>query len=301
MSPPVPTSSSGRRLVPALWPVAAGGRYIGAMRHRPLTRLPLVALAIALAVLAPSTARAQQAVIRGRVVTSDATGRAVAEAEILLSVRGRTARTGDDGAFALDSVPAGTHEVTARKLGFEPATRRVTVAAGDTVTLVLTLPARAQALAPVDVRDRATAPAAPAVRAFERERAIANGGAFINDSVLARNEHSSMSNVLRRIPGASIVRLPSSRGGYNALGSSRGRQSLRGGNHCFFQIYVDGLRRYAPTSGGMDAPPDVDQFNVADYEAIEVYRGAAQTPSQYGGTGAPCGTILFWSRTRAAR
>ena len=253
---------------------------------------------MALLALLPSAARAQTAVLRGRLVTPDSTGRAVAEAEVVVTTVGRTARTGEDGGFQLDSMPAGTHEIVARKLGFEPVTRRVTVVAGDTVTLVLALPVRVQALAQVDVRDRATA---PAVRTFERERAIANGGAFIGDSVLARNAHSSMSNVLRRIPGALIVRLPSSRGGYNVLGSSRGRQSLRGGNYCFYQIYVDGLRRYAPTSGGMDAPPDVDQFNVADFEAIEVYRGAAQTPSQFGGTGAPCGTILFWSRTRAAR
>ncbi|GLC26537.1 hypothetical protein rosag_30500 [Roseisolibacter agri] len=253
---------------------------------------------LATLLLAPSAARAQQGVIRGRVVTPDATGRPVGAAEVVLPGLERTVRSGEDGAFQVDSVPAGTHEVVARKLGFEPVTRRVTLAAGDTVTLVLALPVRVQALAQVDVRDRA---AAPAVRAFERERAIANGGAFISDSLLAKNQHSPMSNVLRRIPGATIVRVPSNSGGYNALGSSRGRQSLRGSKYCFYQIYVDGQRYFAPTSANIEPPPDVDEFKVADYEAIEVYRGAAQTPSQYGGTGAPCGTILFWSRTRVAR
>jgi hypothetical protein len=250
----------------------------------------------ALLVLAPTGARAQRAVVRGRVVTPDSTGRPAADAEIVIAALGRRARSDADGAFLLDSLPAGTHEVIARKLGHELASRRVTLHVGDTVTLVMALPVRVQALAEVEVRDRAAAPAAPVVRAFERERALRNGGTFVSDSVLARSEHSAMSNVLRRIPGAFIVRYNAGRGGYNALGSSRGRQSLRGEKHCFFQIYVDGVRRWVPTAGGGEPPPDVDEFKVHDFEAIEVYSGAAQTPSQYGGTGAPCGTILFWSR-----
>ncbi len=270
------------------------------MARRPPLRLLALGAAV-LATLAPSAARAQQAVVRGRVTTPDSAGRAVADAEVAVQALGRAARTGDDGAFELAALPAGTHEVIARRVGFEPVTRRVTVGAGDTVTIALALPVRVQALAQVDVRDRATAPAAPALRAFERERALSNGGAFVGDSLLARNEHSPMSNVLRRIPGATIVRVPSSSGGYNALGSSRGRQSLRGGKFCFYQIYVDGRRYFAPTAANSEPPPDVDEFRVSDYEAIEVYRGAAQTPSQYGGTGAPCGTILFWSRTRVSR
>jgi hypothetical protein len=250
----------------------------------------------ALGIFAPSASHAQQAVVRGRVVAAAADERPVVDAEVVVEALGRRARSGADGAFVLDSLPPGTHEVMARKLGHEPAGRRVTVGAGDTITIVLALPARVQALAQVDVRDRAAAPVRPAVRAFERERALRNGGVFIDDSVLARQEHSSMSNVLRRIPGAFIVRYNAGRGGYNALGSSRGRQGLRGDKYCFFQVYVDGQRRYVPTAGGMEPPPDVDELKVHDFEAIEVYSGGAQTPVQYGGTGAPCGTILFWSR-----
>ena len=45
-------------------------------------------------------------------------------------------------------------------------------------------------------------------------------------------------------------------------------------------------------------PPDMDTYRPNDYDGVEVYRGLAQTPPAYAGTGAVCGTVLFWSRSR---
>jgi hypothetical protein len=237
-------------------------------------------------------------VLRGRVVSPDSAGAPTPAAEITIPALARSTRTADDGSFSFEALPAGRHEVLARKLGFEPATRTVTVRGTDTVTVQLTLAPRVQALAEVEVRDKA-APAVSTRRAFERERARANGGAFVSDTLLASNEHSNMSNVLRRIPGATIARVQFDRRSYNVLASRRNGQSLRAGDkYCYFQIYVDGMLRYAPAAQNVVPPPDVDEFKVHDYEAIEVYRGPAQTPVQFGGTGAPCGTVVFWTRTR---
>ena len=63
---------------------------------------------------------------------------------------------------------------------------------------------------------------------------------------------------------------------------------------CSPQIYVDGL----PQSMGADFPLDF----IVPFEAlaaVEVYRRAAEVPLQYGGTGAGCGVILFWTKTGA--
>ena len=256
------------------------------------------AIACAALLVVPAGIQAQRSVVRGRVVTPDSAGGPAPGAEVTIPTLARSARAGDDGAFVFDALPAGTYDVLARRLGHEPATRRVTLGGTDTVTLVLALAPRVQALEQVEVRDRAIAPAST-LRAFERERARANGGAFIGDTVLTRNEHSAMSNVLRRIPGAQVVRIESSRRSYNVLASRRNGQSTRNNEkYCYFQVYVDGNLRYAPAALNTEPPPDVDEFKVQDYEAIEVYRGPAQTPVQFGGTGAPCGTIVFWSRSR---
>jgi outer membrane receptor for Fe3+-dicitrate len=130
-------------------------------------------------------------------------------------------------------------------------------------------------------------------------------GAFVDRALLEQNEHSVMSNVLRRVPGVSLVRVPGNGKSYSALGSARGTTRVMGqpgrprSPHCFYQVYVDGVLRYAPSDDPSgQPPPDVDELKPYDYDAIEVYRGGAQVPQRYGGTGAACGTVLLWSRTR---
>ena len=257
-----------------------------------------VLLGCAATALVPADALGQRSVLRGRVVSPDSAGAPTPDAEITIPTLSRSTRTAEDGTFSFEALTAGSHQVLVRRLGFEPATRTITVRGTDTVTVLLALTPRVQALAEVEVRDKA-APAASSLRAFERDRARANGGTFVSDTLLASNEHSNMSNVLRRVPGAQVARVQFDRRSYNVLASRRNGQSLRGGDkYCYFQIYVDGMLRYAPAAQNLQPPPDIDEFKVHDYEAIEVYRGPAQTPVQFGGTGAPCGTIVFWTRTR---
>ena len=62
---------------------------------------------------------------------------------------------------------------------------------------------------------------------------------------------------------------------------------------CYMGIYVDGVRLWAP--GSVD-PPDFDQMRNNQYEGVEIYRGPAELPIQYQGTGAACGAILLWYR-----
>lgn len=47
---------------------------------------------------------------------------------------------------------------------------------------------------------------------------------------------------------------------------------------CYFAIVLDGARFWVPGSG---EPPDINQFTVQGIQAIEIYRGPAETPIQY--------------------
>jgi hypothetical protein len=72
-------------------------------------------------------------------------------------------------------------------------------------------------------------------------------------------------------------------------------------DRCPMQIYMDGIKIFEPRSAGGGAaaaiqPPDINQFVVAQLEAIEVYRGPAETPPEFAGTGSRCGTVVLWSR-----
>jgi hypothetical protein len=61
-------------------------------------------------------------------------------------------------------------------------------------------------------------------------------------------------------------------------------------------IWLDGIKTWAPDS--RMPPPDIDQIPVIQLEAVEIYRGAADTPIELGGTGGGCGTIVLWTRRR---
>ena len=253
-----------------------------------------LAAALCAALAAPAALGAQQSVLLGTVV-GDSSELPLGGAEVVVAALRRSARVGDDGAFTLRGLPPGLHVVTVRGLGYEPLTARVRVTGADTVIADFVLGRRATTLAGVAVTERAPS----AVRAAERTRARESGGAFIDREALGKSEHRPMSDVLRRVAGVSVARIFTPRGAINAVASARGgaaRAMLpEATKWCYYQIYIDGVRVYSPDDG---VPPEIDGFRPTDFEAVEIYRGPAQTPPQYGGTGAICGTVLFWSRSR---
>ena len=87
------------------------------------------ALALAL-VLAPALLAAQTGggTVRGRVVDA-ASGSGVPEAQVVITGTRIGAVTGAGGDFTLVAVPTGARSVTARRIGYQPATAPVTVAA----------------------------------------------------------------------------------------------------------------------------------------------------------------------------
>ena len=67
--------------------------------------------------------------------------------------------------------------------------------------------------------------------------------------------------------------------------------------YCFPAVWVDGHRLSMPRSGGIGHDPvDFSQFLTLDIEAVEVYRGAASVPGEFGGGDAACGAVVIWTR-----
>jgi hypothetical protein len=64
------------------------------------------------------------------------------------------------------------------------------------------------------------------------------------------------------------------------------------GRPCSPRIWVDGL----PQTVNGDFPLDF-VMPLEAVAAVEVYRRATEVPLQYGGTGAGCGVMLFWTKT----
>lgn len=115
-------------------------------------------------------------------------------------------------------------------------------------------------------------------------------GHFIWRDDFKHRSPNRLTDVLREIPGVEIVPVGSMARypGQFVVRMSR-NQSLRN-RGCHVQLYVDGHR--LPMDGeifDLIAPP------IASIEAIEVYTGASQVPSELGGSNFGCGVIAVWT------
>lgn len=231
----------------------------------------------------------------GRVVTlgADSNPRPLGLAEVVVPALSISTRTQPDGSFELSSLPKGTHTVLVRSVGYKPAVARITLPLLNAAGHVIALSPIAPELAPMIVTGRLGA--GGVMRGFEERRATINGASFLTRDDLAKREHSVLSDVLRSVRGLRIQRLPD---GSNVIASSRGAFSFKI-QDCFYQVFLDGIRIYAPGSRGPDGttkPPNIDDFATAGIEAVEIYPGPATTPTRFSGLGAVCGTIVIWSR-----
>jgi hypothetical protein len=93
-------------------------------------------LAFALAAIT-ALAQAPAGTVRG--IVRDEEGRPLGSAAVQIEGTTIGALSNERGEFRIERAPAGDRWVTARLLGYEPARRRVTVTAGGTVTVDLTL------------------------------------------------------------------------------------------------------------------------------------------------------------------
>lgn len=80
---------------------------------------------------------ANEGLIRGRVLDEELRG--LSNATVAVASVSLIATTGDDGAFSLPPLPAGTYDVSAYALGYEAQARRIQLEAGRTVDALFTL------------------------------------------------------------------------------------------------------------------------------------------------------------------
>jgi hypothetical protein len=62
---------------------------------------------------------------------------------------------------------------------------------------------------------------------------------------------------------------------------------------CFLNVFLDGLPIWVT---GSAEPPNLDAYNVASLEAVEVYRSAAEAPIQFQRSRTTCGVLVLWTR-----
>ncbi len=200
--------------------------------------------------------------ITGR-VTDSATGRGVTGAEAFLEKTRWRAATDTNGWYHLSDVEPGSYTLTVRRLGYRKWSRQVTLQAGGTDTLDVTLQPMAARL--TDLVTTATG---------QRRRVdIANDITTINaDSVMQAAPIRSLTDLLEtRVPDLSIQRTSGAPGDPARL-RLRGVSSPLGNNDPI--VIVDGIRIYARQSDIRNANLATPPQNLRD----DIFATTIQTP-----------------------
>jgi iron complex outermembrane receptor protein len=222
---------------------------------------------------------AQTGQVTGAVTSAE--GRALSGANVSVVGGGARAVTGPDGRYSLDRVNAGTVQVAVTTLGYAPATRSVTVTAGQTATANFTLQSAAVALqgvVAVGYGERRVRDVTGAVQSVSSEEF--NTGRVVSPEQLIQGKVAGVQVVTSGEPGGgSSVRI-------------RGGTSINASNEPLYVI--DGVPLEA--GGGLSAGRNPLNFiNPQDISRVTVLKDASST-AIYGSRGAN-GVIIIETRT----
>lgn len=246
-------------------------------------RWVLAAVVVLTAGVAPATSAcgAQEAPARttrlvGRVL--DSLGGPVSSAEVtVLPERRLRALTNSAGGFSIDSVPVGMVQLAVRRVGYAPTSFTAELKSGVIERVTLRLASAAFDLPAVSIEDTVKH---PWMAIFDRRRQN-DRGTYFTRSDIVQSQVQTLSNLLRRIPGAQLTR--------NRFGVQEVvfRQAMAGGRACQPQIFVH----------QMNYSGDVDDFSPDDVQAMEIYPSAASVPAELQTARAQsCGAIVIWTR-----
>jgi hypothetical protein len=216
------------------------------------------------------------AVVHG--VVNDERGRTLADVVLAVASIDTVVRTNADGEFTLAGLPAGTHDMEFRHVGFGPARTSVDLRGASTTNVGIVMTST-QTLAKIDVRadkvshvDR---------QDFEKRQHEGFGKSFTEKDF--KNPALGFVPILSAVPGVNVRRVP---GGVSITMS---RLSLgRGITECTPLFWLDG-RPDADGAATLSRPLD-------EFRAIEVFPRATSAPAQYVGLNQFCGVVLIWSK-----
>ena len=233
-------------------------------------RLGLAAALLGLVLMPALPASAQNTgTVTGRVVDA-ATQQPLVGAQVVITGTTLGGLAGDDGMYLILNVPAGERVVQAQMIGYANQSARVTVEAGASVTVNLSLSQSAIGLDQIVVTG--TAGTGQAKRTLGNSIATVDAGAIAEAMPMT----DARQLLQGRAPGVTLVQSTGVVGGGSRM-RIRGSGSLNAGNEPV--VFVDGVRvqsGQSRTEGNTAQPINLlDAFNPNDIESIEVIKGPA--------------------------
>ncbi|MBL8981510.1 MAG: TonB-dependent receptor plug domain-containing protein, partial [Gemmatimonadetes bacterium] len=226
----------------------------------------------ALATLGLSASAFAQGVgtVQGR-VSDAASGRPLPDVQVQVTDSRLGAVTNAQGEFTITSVPIGSRTVVARRLGFQQATRVVTVAAGAAVRVEFALEVSALNLSEVVV----TGSAAPT-----EKRKVGTSVASLDSTIVGRAQSVTVDQALQgKLPGAQITQNSGGPGGGGISVRLRGTNSFISGSDPLYivdgVIIDNGSGQLADLGTRANPQNRLADLNPADIDRVEIIRGAA--------------------------
>jgi len=233
---------------------------------------------------APLYTQAPTGTIRGR-VTDGATQQPLAGVNV--AAAGRGALTQADGRYLLTALPAGTHTLRARIIGYAEQTRPVTVAGGEAVVVDLALTGQAVGLSAVVVTgygEQRAGDITGAVTAVTDSQF--NTGRVLSPQMLIQSKVAGVQVVDNNDPGGGLsIRI-------------RGATSVNASSEPLYVI--DGVPLGNGAGGGLSAGRDPLNFvSSNDVENITVLRDASAAAIY--GSNAANGVVLITTKSGRGR
>lgn len=220
-------------------------------------------------------------------VVTDTLLRPLSSADVSVVGVGARVVTEEGGRFRFLQVPAGQYLLVVRRIGFAPTSGIIEVPANDTLRLSYILARTTNLLDTIRVKETRIS-----MRMMEFEQRRAQGiGQFITQEQIERRGSMQTADYLRTLSGVDVSTLTSTQfQGKIALSKREAGSVLgEGAGACAMQIILDGI--VMPRNFNLDLLPPPKQI-----AGIELYKGSATVPPQFGGADRRCGMIIFWTR-----
>jgi hypothetical protein len=230
-----------------------------------------------------STADAATQVLRGtgtlRGLVLATNGRPIEGARLAVWRTGVQAMTAAEGSYAMSALPAGSHILDVRALGYIRGRMVVDIRSDGETTRDLVLEPVGVFLDTVKVQGKNTV-LTTGMEGFQK-RKRSHVGHFLDPKQIEALAPFYVADIFRNTPGVRI--LTSDFPKYRVMMRGRGRDGV-----CSPAIFIDGIQQ-VDTQGDLEV-----LVAIHDIRGIEVYTRGSFAPPEFQ-TSDPCGTIVLWT------
>jgi hypothetical protein len=262
-------------------------------------------LALSCFVVAPTAARAQTAQTTLIVTVRDsATKTPVAGVEVRVAPRRAAQRTDSAGRARLGGLDPGSYSLEARRVGYRPVVRALSIRGEDSIQIALALTSVPAELKPVIVQQH---PVPTPLWEFEerRKRAV---GQFVTAAQIDSSFGASLDAIIvARIRGLRVSGDNANGFRVMSLRPATEHAFMKVPGPCWPVVYLDGVQ----LADGGEQGPDIAMADTWSIGGIEYY-SPSEVPVQYRQSGAlsgrpgsgrdvptspSCGVLLIWTRS----